>query len=183
MAIKLTTKTNTEPASTNYPYGQIKDKTSSVPGTPVNVATYGDFHQFFEKLMAAAGITHNNIPDNAGDGFQLYEALLKVMQGEDWNKVDLYDNVLNYVWFRKGRDGFVYITGIVHQSGAPLSLPVGYRPASNLEFMSSGVKVSGDIAMAIALSVETTGLITCPLFGIGAGNVNLILVNYSFKAA
>ena len=78
MAIKLEDKTRVMPPNGEYPYGQIKDRSGEERGTPVNAEVYGDIHQFFAKLMDAAAITHNGVPDNAYDGFQLYEDLRKV---------------------------------------------------------------------------------------------------------
>lgn len=75
MAIKLTDKPNTEGVSANYPYGNIKDNDGSLNGTPVNKLVYADLHQFFERLMALAGVTHNGLPENNTNGFQLIGAL------------------------------------------------------------------------------------------------------------
>lgn len=82
MARKLTNKTNVAAPDSVYPFGRIKDKTSTQPGTPVNEDSYGDFHQFFEKLMAASEITANDLPDNAYNGFQLFQALKRVMNNQ-----------------------------------------------------------------------------------------------------
>lgn len=78
MAIKLTNKLNTAPVSASYPFGNIKDRVGATPGTAVNTVNHADFHQFFEKMMNYAGLAHNNLPDNQTNGFQLFEALLKV---------------------------------------------------------------------------------------------------------
>lgn len=75
MAIKLTDKPNTEAPSANYPYGNIVDNDGSLNGTPVNKLVYADLHQFFERLMALAGVTHNGLPENNTNGFQLIGAL------------------------------------------------------------------------------------------------------------
>lgn len=79
MAIALTSKPNTNVPDSDYPYGQIRDNTGGGNGTPVNTVVYGDFHQFFAKLMDAAGISYNGLPDNAYSGFQLFEALMAVI--------------------------------------------------------------------------------------------------------
>jgi hypothetical protein len=75
----LANKANVVAPSVEYPYGQIKDNTGGNNGTPVNEAVYGDFHQFFEKLMAVSGVTANDLPENATNGFQLIEALKKLI--------------------------------------------------------------------------------------------------------
>lgn len=79
MSIKLTSKANTSPATTQDPYGTIKDKTSTVAGTPLNKAVHNDMHIFFERLKDIAGITDNGLLDNATNGFQTYEALSKTI--------------------------------------------------------------------------------------------------------
>jgi hypothetical protein len=76
MAIKLSDKPNTHAIDGTYPYGDIKDNAGSADGTPVNRLVYADLHQFFEKLMDEAGVSHNGLPDNEANGFQLYLALL-----------------------------------------------------------------------------------------------------------
>lgn len=87
MAIKLTSKPNTDAADYDYPYGKIRDKAGSVVtegethGTPINTEVYGDMHQFFERLMAISGIVHNELPDNDYSGFQLYEAFMQLANG------------------------------------------------------------------------------------------------------
>lgn len=75
MAYNITDKTNTTPPNGTYPFGNIKDDTGANDGTPVDVKTYADFHQFFAKLANLAGITLNGLPDNATNGFQLISAL------------------------------------------------------------------------------------------------------------
>jgi hypothetical protein len=88
MAIKLVSKPNTAPVSGTYPYGNIKDDDGTGNGTPVNVLTNADFHQFFSKLMDAAGIVANDTPDNLTNGFQLYQALSMFT-------ADLYTKIVN----------------------------------------------------------------------------------------
>ena len=77
MAIALQNKPNVIAPGGNYPYGKIKDNPGNGTGTPINELVYGDFHQFFAKMMAEAGIAYNGLPDNAADGFQYFLALIK----------------------------------------------------------------------------------------------------------
>lgn len=77
MAYAITDKPRTEAPSGDYPFGRIKDTVGADQGTPVNTLTYGDFHQFFAKLMDWAGVSANGLPDNEYSGFQLFEALMK----------------------------------------------------------------------------------------------------------
>lgn len=105
MAIELTSKTNTEAASAEYPYGQFKDNTGSNNGTPLNKAVLEDYLQFFHKMMSEAGITYTGVPDNEYDGWQFFEAfenLTKVMLHNDIAATspvtgNVYTSVRNYV--------------------------------------------------------------------------------------
>lgn len=75
MARDLELKTNVVPPSGDYPDGRIQNDDGSGNGTPVTEAVYGDFHQFFAKLLRDAGIAANNLPDNTTNEFQLNDAL------------------------------------------------------------------------------------------------------------
>ena len=79
--IPLVNKQNVDGASADYPFGRPRDKTVSLGGTPSNLVTNGDWHQFFEKLMSFAGVTPNGLPDNEYSGWQLMEALMALMGG------------------------------------------------------------------------------------------------------
>lgn len=79
MARSLASKPNVDAPDYDYPYGRIRDRAGSAPGTPVNEVVYGDFHQFFAKLMDEGAVTANGLPDNDDDGFQLYEAFQKAI--------------------------------------------------------------------------------------------------------
>jgi hypothetical protein len=59
-----------------YPYGDIKDNPS---GTIIDRKSNADLQQFFQKLADSAGITLNSLADNSTNGFQLTEALSKVI--------------------------------------------------------------------------------------------------------
>ncbi|MBX2906173.1 MAG: hypothetical protein KF744_09055 [Taibaiella sp.] len=62
----------TDPASVAYPFGDVTD----VPGgTLVDRKSLDDIWQFFQKVMNLAGVTPNNLPDNATNGYQLLRAL------------------------------------------------------------------------------------------------------------
>lgn len=76
MARGIQNKVNTDAPDGNYPFGKIRDDDGSNNGTPVDEQTYGDWHQFFESLMARAGLTFNGLPDNVGNTFQLLLAFI-----------------------------------------------------------------------------------------------------------
>jgi len=75
----LSTKQNVNPPSGTYPFGQIRDNPGDNTGTPYNESLYGDLQQFIEKLFNASGIVANALPENATNGFQLYQALQNVI--------------------------------------------------------------------------------------------------------
>jgi len=77
----LISKPNTLAPDGDFPYGRIKDKVGSNPGTPVNELVYGDIHQFFERLMALGGQVANGLPESEYTGFQLIDALVGVFGG------------------------------------------------------------------------------------------------------
>jgi hypothetical protein len=78
MALRITDKPLTVAPGGNYQYGKIKDDTGAGDGTPVNDLVYGDFHQFFARLLAygstAGGFSINGQPDNDANGYQLFQA-------------------------------------------------------------------------------------------------------------
>jgi hypothetical protein len=75
-------KVNVSPSSGTYPFGNIKDETlpGANDGTPIDVDTYADIHQFFEVLRLAANITANGLPDNGTNGFQTLQSLWEYLQ-------------------------------------------------------------------------------------------------------
>ena len=85
MAIKLEDKPQVNSPNPEYPYGEIRDDSSSGAddGTPVNKLVYGDMHQFFASLMANSiaigGADYNDQPENAYDGFQYYQAMVNII--------------------------------------------------------------------------------------------------------
>lgn len=83
------TITNIDNSNPAYLNGRIVDDNGSGNGTPVNEFLYGDKHQFFEKLMALAGISPNGQPENEINGYQLIDALHAFA-----NKNNLSHNVL-----------------------------------------------------------------------------------------
>jgi hypothetical protein len=78
MAIKLENKTNVDGVTGPFPYGKIRDKTSTTAGTPVNTSVYGDFHQFFARILDKSGVIANGLLENLTNGFQYFESLLKL---------------------------------------------------------------------------------------------------------
>lgn len=94
MAIRLQDKQNVAAPDSDYPYGQIKDDAGAGDGTPVDVAVYGDFHQFFARMFALSGLTYNGLPDNDYSGFQYIEAATKLWKTFDGIKIISTDTIL-----------------------------------------------------------------------------------------
>lgn len=77
--IPLSNKPNTVPPGGDYPYGKLIDDTGIGDGTQVNENNFNDLFQFFERLFAQSEISANNLPDNAANGWQLFDAFAKVI--------------------------------------------------------------------------------------------------------
>lgn len=67
----------------NYPKKRIRNNSGVGDGTPVDESVYGDIHQTNVKFLADAKITPNGLPDNVGNGYQLYEAMTSVAGKND----------------------------------------------------------------------------------------------------
>lgn len=67
----------------NYPNGRIRNNDGSGNGTPVNEEVYGDYHEFFAKLLRSANINYNNLPENEQNGYQYVEALKRLTTKND----------------------------------------------------------------------------------------------------
>lgn len=67
-----------------YPNGRIKNNTGAGDGTPVNEEVYGDIHEAKDKLMRLYGISHNGLPDNETNGYQLIDALVALASKNDF---------------------------------------------------------------------------------------------------
>ncbi len=176
MARKLENKPNVTAPGGAYSFGRIKDDTGAEDGTPVNEEVYGDMHQFFEKIMAEAGLTHNNSPENDTTGYQYLDALKKIID----NGHDAVQHVVGAVGeipfstgnladpdpgtaLRYSKIGkYVTIEGSFFASevvGGPLNVPVcqlptGFRP--ELKSMNFPVFKGGAIT---PLLVDTDGRI------------------------
>lgn len=169
MARSLALKPNTETPDSDYPFGRIRDRSGATNGTGVNENVYGDIHQFFAKLFSESGLTYNELPDNDYSGFQLYEALLEVINAAstEWATVGglgqpAFQNSWNFntnpVKFKKDNSGFVCIEGICSggTSGTTVfTLPAGFRPSNSKRFRGSSNSLSSGEEQY--LSVDTSG--------------------------
>ncbi len=80
---RLQNKTNVDAPSIDWPFGDLNDDSGANDGTPVDKELITDIQQTFEKIFDASGLTANGLPDNATNGFQLYEALREVIKPYD----------------------------------------------------------------------------------------------------
>lgn len=67
----------------DYPKGRIRDNDGSQNGTPVNESVYGDIIQNCVKILAEAGISFSEQPDNVTNGYQLHDALMSLAGKND----------------------------------------------------------------------------------------------------
>ena len=83
MARDIQNRTNVKAPDAVDPYGKVLDETAkgANDGTPMNEELFNDIAVFFQKLLDEAGVAPNELPENLTNGFQLYEALLKVAGG------------------------------------------------------------------------------------------------------
>lgn len=202
---KLLSKPNVDSADGDYLYGKIRDKVDGTQeGTPVTEQVYGDQHQFFERLMAMAGITPNDLPDNDYNGWQLFDALLTVIQNnlpvaENWQNATLApgwtDNSSPYPATQYYKDG----AGIVRMRGIPFyssgssgsnivltTLPVNYRPQKPLRFacwfdISSASITSFSKADQWTILVDTNGEVRLMNYVNISGTVTIDLSSIQFR--
>lgn len=102
MARDLEQQVNVEAPSADYPNGRIKDNSGIGDGTFVDELVYGDFHQFFAKLMRDANVTPNNLPDNTSNTFQLNEALKKTDSDNMFKANGIFDEYVGAEDFGSG---------------------------------------------------------------------------------
>lgn len=157
MAIDLLQKENVDGADSDYPFGKIRDKEPGVQnGTPVNVKTYGDFHQFFSKMFFESGLTYNNLPDNDYSGFQFYEALLIVAKQKAFSRANPVFATIASVTLSASTSYTFLNYVIVTDEDEILDISTGeFIPKAGLHKISFGVGVTptslpgGDISLNI----------------------------------
>ena len=78
----LRNKVNVTAPDGTYIYGKLRNNPGDNTGTPVDEELFNDSMQLFEAVMADAGITPNNLPDNLTNGFQLYNAFIEFVRNK-----------------------------------------------------------------------------------------------------
>jgi len=174
MAIKLSDKPNVTAPGGAYSYGDIKDNSGSNDGTPVNRLVYADFHQFFERLMALAGVTHNGLPENDTNTYQLMEALTTYINSLVPAVTDISGGITVDPAFTVGNlsaqeylDGTIVITLVATYSGA---------------ISANALIMSGIPALAIpVVNIQACLLATAALATTAAANVIINNTNNTVK--
>lgn len=142
--VRLINKSNTDTATSDFPYGNVRDNPGDNSGTPLNKAVLADHHQFYERMFELSGITANNLPDNATNGFQLFEAFLASV-GPDQTPTYAGSYIANGTYpikFRKVTGRKVQIRGRSNNSTPGnisadelmFTLPAAYRPVYFKDF-------------------------------------------------
>jgi hypothetical protein len=163
MAIDLLEKDNIQPADSDFPFGNIRDKEPGVQnGTPVNVKTYGDFHQFFAKMFFESGLTYNNLPDNDYTGFQFYQALLLVAKLKAFERANpVFATIASVSLSASTSNTFINYV-VVTDVDEILSVADGkFIPKSGLHKISFGVGVnpSSSPVGSVGLNIYKNGVL------------------------
>lgn len=171
----------TNPITSTYPYGDWKDNDGTGDGTIINRKSLADIYQTFQKLVAAAGVTLNNLPDNAVNGFQLFTALQTYIDAQAATIVGAaiaHPSWTTLTGFNTGWSagtytpqytidalGYVQMQGTINNTtGAinlPLSaaLPVGYRPLQDIELVASYYDATLMYNVPVPIAITMTGVV------------------------
>lgn len=204
MAIQLLLKPQVDPADSEYPFGKIRDdsNTGADDGTPVNTEVYGDFHQFFAKIINVGGITYNNQPDNAYDGFQYYDALVAVINlgiyaretvitAETWTPITLQNNWVNEgsgtyhdAEYYKDPFGVVRVRGHIKRSDASTGSGVDlnitaliYPPSKEEHFVVFTSNANYGGALPVYITISQAGILTPNPFQVPTAADPLLVLN------
>lgn len=178
------------PAGGDYPFGNIKDNPS---GTIIDVASNGDLQQYVQKMMFEGGVTPNNLPDNATNGWQVFGGLQGVINrfnaqiiinllGADYSTSAVYvlygaevvanDGIVFYngtVYFLNGNSGPACGGGLVFTVAASTTFQmVGGINQLNVVCATSGTNIIDWADMTYFSAWKETGLVGTD-FGSGAG--------------
>lgn len=193
---RLSAKANVDAPSTPYPFGNIRNKTLSVAGSRVNVEMYGDIIQYFEKMFDASGITANGLPDNFTNGWQLYEAFVKLTHPA-WTATGLtFATVGLNTWANVGPPFYnvaykqmpneVALCGVASiSSGATGDVPVMFLPSAASP--SKDVYVSALLQDGLAapepciLSIDALGQVTVLGMTVSLGDYTIYLDGIIFR--
>lgn len=165
--------------SGTYPYGDIKDAPSP---TKVNRKSNADMIQFFQRMAANAGISLNNLPDNATNGFQFVQALNTMFCNLFGGMAEAFGTptgtYVPVVMSGLASLGFGFTAGYVFYNGkfyyvsaySPGSGPgPGYEVRVSLSTQDAQPVGSGVIATIAANGASSFKYSSCVSWGVGAG--------------
>ena len=145
------------------PFGALKDAPS---GTRVNTKMLGDIWQMMQQLAAGAGITLNNQPDNNTNGYQLTEALSKVIGNHAGQIVRMliggvYDPTKVYIlWGCATRydSGFSLYDGELYYIQGNAGFPCGSALVDIVTIFSPTLYTNGVQTLQIACGTSGSGI-------------------------
>lgn len=179
MAVELANKTNVDPPSGPYPFGNIKDETGLNDGTPVDKAVYADFHQFFAKLLYESFITPNNLPENATNGFQYFDAFRAV--ANQFKAVNSYSSNTSLTDDDLSSLSVMDVNGDADFTLPPLSIPGLHQKITLMKLGTGTCAVLPDGSDVIVPSeniyLKNGDIVTLASFGFG-----WIVINRSRRA-
>lgn len=146
-----------------YPFGDIKDNPS---GTRINSKSNSDIQQFFQKLLNSAGITANSLADNNTNGYQLTEAMSKVIGNHAAQIVRMivggsYDPTKVYIlWGCETRadGGYCLYDGELWVIGGNTGVPCGGSSVDVLAFTSPTIYTGGVQALQLVCATSGSGI-------------------------
>ena len=146
-----------------YPFGDIKDNPS---GTRINSKSNSDIQQFFQKLLNSAGITANSLADNTTNGYQLTEALSKVIGQHAGQIVRMlvggdYDPTKVYIlWGCETRsdEGTCYYDGELYRIQGNAGFPCGGSSVDVLTFFSPTLYTDGVQTLQLVCAASGSGI-------------------------
>lgn len=146
-----------------YPFGDIKDNPS---GTRINRKSNADIQQFFQKLMNGAGITANSLADNTTNGYQLTEAMSKVIGNHAGQIVvsligGTYDPTKVYILWgcaTRSDSGFCMYDGELYYIQGNAGSPCGGALVDIVTIFSPTLYTNGVQTLQIACGTSGSGI-------------------------
>jgi len=164
-------------ANSKYPFGaNIKNETDTENGTPVIREIYGDVLMNLYKVMQLAGITPNNVEDNADTQFQLVEGFKKfsneindvnhvlTLTGTAWS-LPLNLSILpnKFVCFAQVSDDYVSTETYTFKGNGVLELPFTSQGFNASEQVLIIIDTDGVKAFSLEKLQEVADTIYTPL--------------------
>jgi len=177
---------NTNPPTPAKPYGSIKDRVGSTPGTAVNHNSVDDQFQFFNRIMDLTGFTFNGVDEGQSSGsvlreFQLVRAISKYIDSNNKEaRIKITQTGTNTPVVTTGKNNLLDATDtpivfVPVRSGAGI-YKLTFVPDSGKDYIlivSSGTlsDVSNDIDVTMRLAEGNQINITSKLSGLNSDGV------------